>query len=159
NGRDWHPPRFVSVQAAIEDAFPVELRAGADCPRFAGRVIRDVPVGLKSPLWLRERLRRVGLRSIHPIVDITNYVMIELGQPLHAYDLGKLAERIVVRRAEAGEKLELLDGVTRELDESVLVIADASGPIGMAGIMGGASTAVSAETTNIFLESAHFSPD
>src|SRR5690606_13658624 len=75
------------------------------------------------------------------------------------YDLGKLAERIVVRRAEAGEKLELLDGVTRELDESVLVIADASGPIGMAGIMGGASTAVSAETTNIFLESAHFSPD
>lgn len=159
NGRDWHPPRFFSVQAAIEDAFPVELRAGADCPRFAGRVIRDVPVGLKSPLWLRERLRRVGLRSIHPIVDITNYVMIELGQPLHAYDLGKLAERIVVRRAEAGEKLELLDGVTRELDESVLVIADASGPIGMAGIMGGASTAVSAETTNIFLESAHFSPD
>src|SRR5690606_27467971 len=88
-----------------------------------------------------------------------NYVMLELGQPLHAYDLGKLSERIVVRRAEPGEKLELLDGEMRELDDSVLVIADGSGAIGMAGIMGGAGTAVSADTTNIFLEAAHFSPD
>src|SRR5690606_7371498 len=157
-GRDLHPPRLDSVRAVIEDAFPVELRAGTDCPRFAGRVVRDIPTGLKSPVWLRERLRRAGLRAIHPVVDVTNYVMLELGQPLHAYDLGKLSERIVVRRAEPGEKLELLDGETHELDDSVLVIADASGAIGMAGIMGGASTAVSAETTNIFLESAHFSP-
>lgn len=159
HGRDLHPPSLAPVPAAIEDAFPVELRAGADCPRFAGRVIRNVPTGLRSPLWLRERLRRAGLRAIHPVVDVTNYVMLELGQPLHAYDLGKLSERIVVRRAEPGERLELLDGATRELDGDVLVIADSSGAIGMAGIMGGASTAVSAETTDIFLEAAHFSPD
>jgi len=159
HGRDLHPPRLDPVRSVIEDAFPVELRAGADCPRFAGRVIRGVPTGRKSPLWLRERLRRAGLRAIHPVVDVTNYVMLELGQPLHAYDLGKLSERIVVRRAEPGEKLALLDGETRELDDAVLVIADGSGAIGMAGIMGGASTAVSAETTDIFLEAAHFSPD
>src|SRR5690606_42044883 len=131
-GKDLHPPALGQVRAVIEDAFPVELRAGADCPRFAGRIIRDVPTGLKSPLWLRERLRRAGLRAIHPVVDVTNYVMLELGQPLHAYDLGKLTERIVVRRAEAREKLALLDGETRELDDAVLVIADGSGAIGMA---------------------------
>ena len=144
--------------ASIEETFSVELRAGADCPRFAGRVIRGVPAGMKSPLWLRERLRRAGLRAIHPIVDVTNYVMLELGQPLHAYDLEKLRGRIVVRRAEAAEKLELLDGEAVELDTDVLVIADESGAVGMAGIMGGASTAVSLETTDIFLESAFFSP-
>ena len=159
NGRDLHPGRAEPVRAVIEDAFPVELRAGSDCPRFAGRVIRGVPTGLESPLWLRERLRRAGLRAIHPVVDVTNYVMLELGQPLHAYDLGKLSERIVVRRAKPGERLQLLDGEMRELDESVLVIADSSGAIGMAGIMGGASTAVSAETSDIFLEAAHFSPE
>ena len=158
-GRDLHPPNLSPVPASIEDAFPVELRANGDCPRFAGRIIRGIPAGLRSPLWLRERLRRAGLRSIHPVVDVTNYVMLELGQPLHAYDLRKLSGRIVVRRAEAGERLTLLDGETRELDRDVLVIADDSGAIGMAGIMGGASTAVDDTTTDIFLESAFFSPD
>ncbi|HEX7080265.1 MAG TPA: phenylalanine--tRNA ligase subunit beta [Gammaproteobacteria bacterium] len=149
---------FPAVPRAVPETFPVELQAGADCPRFAGRVIRGVPTGLESPLWLRERLRRAGQRAIHPIVDVTNYVMLELGQPLHAYDLSKLRGRIVVRRGEAGETLELLDGRTVELDEEVLVIADESGAIGMAGIMGGASTAVSAKTTDVFLESAFFAP-
>src|SRR5690606_1273814 len=134
-------------------------RANGDCPRFAGRIVRGIPAGLRSPLWLEERLRRAGVRSIHPVVDVTNYVMLELGQPLHAYDLRKLAGRIVVRRAKAGERLTLLDGATRELDPDVLVIADDSGAIGMAGIMGGASTAVDDTTTDIFLESAYFSPE
>src|SRR5690606_41207654 len=115
------------VPASTEEPLPVALRADGACPRFAGRVIRGVPTGLESPLWLRERLRRAGLRAIHPVVDVTNYVMLELGQPLHAYDLGKLSERIVVRRAKPGERLQLLDGEMRELDESVLVIADSSG--------------------------------
>jgi len=158
-GRDLRPPDLSPVPASIEEAFPVELRADGDCPRFAGRVIRGIPTGLRSPLWLRERLRRAGLRAIHPVVDVTNYVMLELGQPLHAYDLGKLSGRIVVRRAEAGEKLTLLDGETRELDPDVLVIADDSGAIGMAGIMGGASTAVDDATTDIVLESAFFAPE
>ncbi len=158
HGRDLHPPRLDPVAAEIEEVFPVELRAGEDCPRFVGRVIRNVPTRLKSPVWMRERLRRAGLRAIHPVVDVTNYVMIELGQPLHAYDLGKLSDRIIVRHAKPGERLELLDGEVRELDDSVLVIADASGAIGMAGVMGGASTAVTADTTDIFLESAHFTP-
>jgi phenylalanyl-tRNA synthetase beta chain len=157
-GRDLHAPDHTPVPATIADAFPVELRAGADCPRFAGRVIRGIPAGLRSPLWMRERLRRAGLRPIHPIVDVTNYVMLELGQPLHAYDLGRLNGRIIVRRAAAGEKLALLDGDIRALGEDVLVIADESGAIGMAGIMGGATTAVSSETTDVFLESAFFTP-
>lgn len=158
-GRDLHTPDLGPVPAAIEEAFPVELRAGADCPRFAGRVIREIPTGLRSPIWLRERLRRAGIRAIHPVVDVTNYVMLELGQPLHAYDLGKLSGRIVVRRAAREEQLMLLDGETHTLDEDVLVIADESGAIGMAGIMGGASTSVGEDTTDIFLESAFFTPE
>ncbi len=158
-GRDLGTPDLSPVPASITDAFPVELRAGGDCPRFAGRIIRGIPTGLRSPLWLRERLRRAGVRAIHPVVDVTNYVMLELGQPLHAYDLGKLSGRIVVRRAQGGERLTLLDGETRELDPDVLVIADDSGAIGMAGIMGGQSTGVDDATTDIVLESAFFTPE
>jgi phenylalanyl-tRNA synthetase beta chain len=150
-------PRALPVE--LEDRFPVELDAGPACPRFAGRIVRRLHPGLRSPLWLRERLRRAGLRAIHPVVDVTNYVMLELGQPLHAYDLGKLADRIDVRFARSGESLVLLDGKTVELPDDVLVIADARGPIGLAGIMGGQSTAVDATSTSVFFESAFFSPD
>jgi phenylalanyl-tRNA synthetase beta chain len=150
-------PRPVPIELA--DRFPVELSAGAACPRFAGRIVRGLHPGIRSPLWLRERLRRTGVRAIHPVVDVTNYVMLELGQPLHAYDLAKLAGGIDVRFARGGESLVLLDGRTVELRDDVLVIADDRGPIGLAGIMGGQSTAVEAGSTSIFFESAFFSPD
>jgi phenylalanyl-tRNA synthetase beta chain len=143
---------------ARSERFPVELKAPEQCPRFAGRVVRNVATGKKSPLWLRERLRRAGLRAIHPVVDVTNYVMLELGQPLHAYDLDKLAGRIEVRLAKSGETLVLLDGKSVELRDDVLVIADESGPVGLAGIMGGLSTAVTAESRSIFFEGAFFAP-
>jgi phenylalanyl-tRNA synthetase beta chain len=146
------------VAATTKELFPVALLAGEHCPRFAGRVLRGIRTGAMSPFWLRERLRRAGLRAIHPVVDVTNYVMLELGQPLHAYDLAKLDERIEARFAKAGESLVLLDGKKVDLREDVLVIADARGPVGLAGVMGGQSTAVSAASSSIFLESAFFSP-
>lgn len=151
-------PAVRSVPAAIDDTFPVELAAPAGCPRFVGRVVRGVGTGLRSPFWLRERLRRAGVRAIHPVVDVTNYVMLELGQPLHAYDLAKLSAPIAPRFGATGEALELLDGQKIELDADVLVIADRSGPVGLAGVMGGASTAVGPDTTDIFLEAAFFAP-
>jgi phenylalanyl-tRNA synthetase beta chain len=146
------------VRAGSKERFPVELLAGESCPRFAGRVVRGLRAGARSPLWLRERLRRAGLRAIHPVVDVTNYVMLELGQPLHAYDLDKLSGRIEARFAKAGEALVLLDGRSVDLRDDVLVIADARGPVGLAGVMGGQSTAVSAASTAIFLEGAFFAP-
>lgn len=157
-GLELKPASRMHVPAVIDETFPIDLVAPEACPRFAGRVVRGVGTGLRSPLWLRERLRRAGLRPIHPIVDVTNYVMLELGQPLHAYDLEKLSGRIVPRMAERGETLELLDGRSIELDTDVLVIADDSGPVGLAGIMGGAGTAVTAETVDVFLEAAFFAP-
>ncbi|MEO8445134.1 MAG: phenylalanine--tRNA ligase subunit beta [Gammaproteobacteria bacterium] len=128
------------------------------CPTFAVRAVRGLRPDTRSPLWVRERLRRSGLRSIHPVVDVTNLVMLELGQPLHAYDLDRLGGGLRVRRARAGEALPLLTGSTVEMADDVLVIADDSGAVGIAGIMGGSSTAVSATTTNVLLESAFFSP-
>jgi phenylalanyl-tRNA synthetase beta chain len=129
------------------------------CPRFVGRVVSHLESTARSPVWLRERLRRAGLRPIHPIVDVTNYVMLELGQPLHAYRLDKLSGPIEVRFARQGERLTLLDASDIKLDDATLVIADQSGPIGLAGIMGGLSTAVDAATADIFLESAFFAPE
>ncbi|HEY5622997.1 MAG TPA: phenylalanine--tRNA ligase subunit beta [Gammaproteobacteria bacterium] len=152
------PVRPVIV-ASNDATFDVRLEAGHGCPRFVGRAIRGIDAEAESPAWMVERLRRVGLRPIHPVVDVTNFVMLELGQPLHSYDLSKLDTAIVVRFAEEGEKLILLDGREVELDANVMVIADGSGPIGLAGIMGGASTGVTRETRNVFLEAAFFSPD
>jgi len=146
------------ARAATSERFPVELLAGEHCPRFGGRVVRKLTTGGRSPLWLRERLRRAGIRAIHPVVDVTNYVMLELGQPLHAYDLDKLSGRIEARFAKPSESLVLLDGRSVDLQDDVLVIADARGPVGLAGVMGGESTAVSAATTAILLESAFFTP-
>ena len=141
-------PARDPVPARIRDVFPVHLDAPDNCPRFAGRVIRGLDNRRQSPLWMRERLRRAGLRSISPLVDVTNYVMLELGQPMHAYDLRKLTKEIRVRQARPGERLTLLDGRTIELDSDVLVIADAERAIGMAGIMGGELTSVSEDTSD-----------
>jgi len=159
DGKRMEPPAVPEVSAAVEDTFPVTLDAPAACPRFAGRVIRNIEPGRRSPKWLRLRLERAGLRALHPVVDVTNYVMLELGQPLHGYDLHALAGGISVRFAEDGEPLTLLDGNRITLQSDVLVIADHSGAIGLAGIMGGQGTAVSEATRDVFLESAFFSPD
>jgi phenylalanyl-tRNA synthetase beta chain len=136
----------------------ISLGAKAACPRFAGRVLRGLSRTARTPLWMRERLRRAGVRPLQPIVDVTNYVMLELGQPMHAYDLAKLEGRIEARLARGGEKLTLLDGREVVLADDMLVIADARGPVGLAGVMGGQSTAVGETTESVFLESAFFAP-
>jgi phenylalanyl-tRNA synthetase beta chain len=143
-----------AVKATIADTHPVELVFPEGCPSFAGRVIRNIDPTATSPLWMTERLRRAGLRPIHPVVDVTNYVMLELGQPLHAYDLRLVNGAIRPRLAKEGERVTLLDEKEVELNEDTLVITDDSGPIGMAGIMGGLSTAVSDATTDVFFEAA-----
>jgi phenylalanyl-tRNA synthetase beta chain len=158
NRIEQRPPRAGVVPATISDALDVTLAAPAACPRYAGRVIHGVDIAKPSPLWLQERLRRAGVRSIDAVVDVTNYVLLELGQPLHAFDLRKLGGHITVRMAQAGEKLVLLDGSERELRPDMLVIADNDGAVALAGIMGGQRTAVGEHTREIFLESAFFSP-
>ena len=151
--------RSAAASAASGDRFPVSLDAPAACPTFAGCVIRGVNNKATTPLRIRERLRRAGVRSISPVVDVTNYVMLELGQPMHAYDLNKLQGEIRVRLAHAGEKITLLDGKTIEASPDVLFITDKGGPVGLAGIMGGERTSVSADTTDVFFEVAYFAPD
>jgi phenylalanyl-tRNA synthetase beta chain len=147
------------VDATIDDQHPVELVYPAGCPRFAARVVRGIDMSVESPMWMKERLRRSGLRAIHPVVDVTNYVMMELGQPLHAYDLARLNGPIRPRLAEPGERLLLLDDSEVELRPDTLVITDDSGVIGMAGIMGGHSTMVTEETRDVFFEAAFFTPE
>jgi phenylalanyl-tRNA synthetase beta chain len=145
--------------AALRDTLDVHLDAPAGCPKFAGRIVRGVNNKAATPIWMRERLRRAGVRSISPVVDVTNYAMLELGQPMHAYDLAKLNGEIRVRFGRAGENITLLDGRAVEVQPDVLLITDGSGPVGIAGIMGGQRTAVSAETTDVFFEAAYFAPD
>lgn len=149
---------FRAVEPLVRDRYSVALLSPDDCPRFAGRVIRGIDAQARTPLWMRERLRRSGVRPIHPVVDVTNYVMLELGQPMHSYDLARLQGRVEVRRARAGEPLTLMDGRQLQLDPRLLVIADERGAISLAGIMGGEATAVSAETCDVLLESAYFAP-
>ena len=151
-------PAIETVPAPRDDAFAVWLEAPHACPRYVGRVIRGVDTNAATPMWMTQRLQRAGIRPLSPVIDVTNYVMLELGQPMHAFDLQRLSESIVVRWARSGETLALLDGRTVELDERTLVIADASGPVAMAGIMGGEATAVGTETRDVFLESACFLP-
>jgi phenylalanyl-tRNA synthetase beta chain len=151
-------PDLSPVAALIADRLEIRLEAPDYCPAYAGRVIRGVDVSTPSPLWLRERLRRAGLRSIDAVVDVTNLVMLELGQPLHAFDLAQLKGGIVVRRAHPGEKMPLLDGSELELRADTLVIADAERAVALAGIMGGQGSAVSESTRDVFLESAFFAP-
>jgi len=137
----------------------VRVEASSACSRYAGRVIEGVNLNKASPLWMTERLRRSGIRSINPAVDVTNYVMLERGQPMHAFDWKTLQGEIVVRLAKPAERLVLLDGRDVELTKTTSVIADDTGAIGIAGIMGGSSTAVQLDTTDIFLEAAYFHAD
>jgi phenylalanyl-tRNA synthetase beta chain len=144
---------------ALNDAMlAIELNAGADVPRYLGRVIEGVDAKVSTPVWMAERLRRSGVRPVSFLVDVTQYVMLELGQPMHAYDRDLLKGPVSVRAARAGETLKLLNGDTVELVPQFLVIADAGRAVGLAGIMGGEDTKVGAGTRNVFLEAAHFAP-
>ena len=158
NNLDVCMPDIQSVAAVHNDQVAVHLAAPEGCARFVGRVVRGVNLAAATPLWLTEKLRRSGIRSIDPVVDVTNYIMLELNQPMHAYDLNRLTGDITVRQSIAGEQLTLLNGSQATLAEGTLLITDASGPIGMAGIMGGASTAVQSDTQDIYLEAAFFAP-
>ncbi len=158
NEMDVTYPAVVPVEALHEDTFAVKLDSPSTCPRFVGRVIRGIDIHAETPLWMKEKLRRSGLRSIDPVVDVTNYIMLEMNQPMHAYDLNQLRGPIVVRQSIAGESVTLLDGQEIELHDDTVLITDESGPIGLAGVMGGLSTAVSDITADIFLESAFFTP-
>ncbi|HLE61697.1 MAG TPA: phenylalanine--tRNA ligase subunit beta, partial [Pyrinomonadaceae bacterium] len=150
------PPK---VEGLAEKLTSVEIRDPDLCPRYAARLVRGVRIA-SSPRWLAERLEVIGQRPINNVADITNYVLHEVGQPLHAFDFAKLSERrIVVRRATTGERLRTLDGVERELTNEVLVIADAKKPVALAGIMGGEESEISAGTTDVLIESAYFDPD
>jgi phenylalanyl-tRNA synthetase beta chain len=154
------PPK-IEVHESGEPAarlMKLEVRDATLCPRYTARVVRGVTVG-PSPEWMQKRLTAAGMRPINNVVDITNYVMLELGQPLHAFDLNKVANHtIIVRRAHPGEQLTTLDGVARNLTQEMLLITDPSGPNVIAGIFGGARVEVSDETTDVILEAAHFNP-
>ena len=147
-------PDMPALEAATDRVHPVKRPVPDACPRFAHRVVEGIDPKAASPLWMTERLRKSGLRAIHPVVDVTNYVMLELGQPLHAYDLDQLQGAVQPRFAKFGEKVTLLDDRTIDLNDDTVVITDDSGVIGLAGIMGGKSTMVQDNTTNVFFEAA-----
>ncbi len=146
----------AGFSVTVDDRAPIRGRTGATV--FVTRVVREVDGTRPTPAWMVARLKLAGIRSISLIVDITNYVMLELGQPIHGYDLDKLQGGLVVRRAHPGEKLVTLDDQTRVLDSEDLLITDDSGPIGLAGVMGGASTEITAETRTVLVEAANFDP-
>ena len=145
-----------SVDNSIDDSFSVELEAPGHCPRYVGRIIKGIDPQAQTPLWMQEKLRRCGLRPITPVVDVTNYVMMELGQPMHGFDFDKLNGGIKVRLAKSGEKVALLDQTEVECRDDTLLIADHAGGVALAGIMGGLDSSVQSDTRNIFLEAAHF---
>lgn len=151
-------PSTEPVAPGHDETFAVRVEDVERCPRYIGRLIKGVDVTAETPLWMVERLRRSGLRSIDAVVDVTNYVMLELGQPLHAFDRDNLQGAVIVRLAREGEQLVLLDGQTVALRNDTLVIADERGPLAIAGVMGGEHSGVNAATRDIFLESAFFSP-
>ena len=147
----------TAVKPSVSDTLTVKISAQSECPRYVGRVIRGVKADATTPTWMKERLRRSGVRSISPIVDVTNYVMLELGQPMHAFDLNTIDEEINIRLSKKGEKISLLDGSEKELDAKTLIIADKNKPLAIAGVMGGLDSSVTLLTQDIFLESAYFS--
>ncbi|HSW68937.1 MAG TPA: phenylalanine--tRNA ligase subunit beta [Gammaproteobacteria bacterium] len=151
-------PGISKIDAKISDNLSIQLDASEECPHYVGRVIRNVAADAMTPVWMQERLRRGGVRCISPIVDIMNYVMLELGQPMHAFDLEKISDGIHVRMAKVDESLELLNGEKVTLDSSTLIIADTEKPLAIAGVMGGMESGVTLLTQNIFLESAFFQP-
>lgn len=158
NNLDVKPLDVASVTPTIDEAREINLQAPDACPRYLGRVVKGVDVSQPTPLWLQERLRRSGVRSIDAVVDITNYVLLELGHPMHAFDLAALQGNVQVRMAKANEKLTLLDGQEVTLQEDVLVIADEQKALAMAGIFGGQDSGVTSSSQDIFLESAFFAP-
>lgn len=159
NRADVVEPTIEAVATSIEDTVSIEVKATEACPRYLGRVIKNVNAKAETPIWMQEKLRRCGIRSIDAIVDITNYVMLEQGQPMHAFDLSKIDGGIVVRMAEQDEKLTLLDGNEAKLNSNTLVIADQNKALAIAGIFGGKESGVTSETTDIMLECAFFAPD
>lgn len=152
-------PSIHPVSPSIADTLPVEVNAPQQCPLYIGRIIRNVKVDRPTPIWLKERIRRSGIRSINPIVDAVNYVMLELGQPMHAFDLETINNKIIIRLSTSGEKLTLLDGSIKTLDDNTLVIADEETILAIAGVMGGLDSGVTSLTNAIFLESAYFTPE
>ncbi|HDY7674052.1 TPA: phenylalanine--tRNA ligase subunit beta [Vibrio vulnificus] len=159
NRADVTEPSVAPVAPSIDDTVAIEVKAPAACPRYLGRVVKNVNVQAKTPLWMQEKLRRCGIRSIDPVVDITNFVLLEQGQPMHAFDLAKIDGGIVVRLAEQGEKMTLLDGSEAELNADTLVVADHNKALAIAGIFGGEESGVTSETKDVLLECAFFAPD
>jgi phenylalanyl-tRNA synthetase beta chain len=157
-GTNVNAAKVEPVAAATTTTRDVKLQAGADCPRFCGRMIEGIDAHAPTPFWLAERLRRSGLRPISLLVDVTNYVMLELGQPMHAFDTAKLGGAIGVRHARAGEKLKLLDEREVTLDSEFLVVTDNDKPVALGGVMGGYDTRITADTRDVFLEAAHWRP-
>ena len=151
-------PHFEPVKATIDERMGIEVVAAEACPRYLLRTVKNVNVNAPTPVWMKEKLRRCGLRSIDPIVDITNYILLELGQPMHAFDAAKITQPVQVRMAKEGEELVLLDGTTAKLQPNTLLIADQKGPLAMAGIFGGLASGVTRETKDVILEAAFFAP-
>lgn len=158
NGLPLTAPEIAAVPAAISDTLPVRVDAVDACPRYLSRVVKNINVKAATPLWMKEKLRRCGIRSIDPVVDVTNYVLLELGQPMHAFDLDRIDGGIVVRMAKPDEALTLLDGSEVKLSNDTLVIADHHKPLAMGGIFGGEHSGVNEETTSVLLECAWFAP-
>jgi len=158
NSLEVTEPVIQTVAPSVDDAIAINIEANEACPRYLGRVIKGINPNATTPLWMVEKLRRCGTRSIDPVVDVTNYILLELGHPMHAFDLAKLEGGINVRFANKGEKLTLLDENEVTLNEGTLVIADESKALAMAGIFGGLESGVTSSSTDIFLESAFFTP-
>lgn len=158
NGATLTPVTVDAVAPGRDDRFPVRLLAPERCPRYACRIVRGIDPAAETPMWMRERLRRSGIRSLGAVVDVTNYVMLELGQPMHGFDLARLDGEIRVRLAEPGERLTLLNGQEIALRPDTLLIADAERALALAGIMGGEGSGVGPETRDVLLESAFFAP-
>ncbi|WP_445370836.1 phenylalanine--tRNA ligase subunit beta [Methylomonas sp. HW2-6] len=158
NGLTLPSDDSVVIEPQHQQTLDVQVHSAEACPAYLGRLIKGIDSAAQTPLWMQERLRRSGIRSLSPVVDVTNYVLIELGQPLHAFDADKLTAPVVVRRSRAGESLALLNDQTIELDGEALVIADQHRALALAGVMGGKESAVFAETRDIFLECAFFNP-
>ena len=154
-----HPISVADTPAALSDRMEVRIDDKAACPLYCGRLVKGINANAKTPAWMQRRLERSGVRSISAVVDITNYVMMEFGQPMHAFDADKLSGGITVRRATNGESLRLLNDQSVTLDEQVLVIADQKRALALAGIMGGQDSSVGDDTKNVFLEAAYFHPD
>ncbi|MDB1123838.1 phenylalanine--tRNA ligase subunit beta [Vibrio algarum] len=159
NRAEVQSPSFDAVDVSIDETISIEVKAADACPRYLGRIVKNVNVQVETPIWMQEKLRRCGIRSIDPVVDITNYVLLEQGQPMHAFDLDKIEGGIIVRLAEQGEKLTLLDGNEAELNSDTLIICDQNKPLAIGGIFGGEGSGVTTETKDVLLECAFFSPD